>query len=568
MGAISFQDVVPMPYDRIYSHDYHGWRDTMADVLRGCNAFTAAAGELLTEVSFFTAADSVAYTVRVWDGFIDGQLQDQLAATSGWLEFTGFHTVTLPAPVLLEEGDDFYLELEVDRGGQAFDRTSDVPVLLGAQYRTIVESSAAAGESWYWTGGHWEDLQTYDLGPWTGTANFCIKGCAVTAGLAVTPQTGLRADGPVGGPFSPTSQEFTLHNAGPGEAVYEVSTLPSVAWLDLVGDATGTLQAGESATVTVALNGVANELEAGAHVADIRFQNLSSGLGDCTRPVVLAVGEPQVQHAWTLDTDPGWTTESQWAFGQPTGGGGQYGSPDPTSGHTGANVYGFNLDGDYPNNLPPVALTTTAIDCSGLWGVQLRFWRWLGVEQPSYDQAALAVSNDGVAWTTVWSNPAEITDSAWTQVSYDISATADDQNAVHVRWIMGPTDVGWQYCGWNIDDIEILGLAPATVGVATDPDAAALAPAMAQLTGAWPNPFNPQVTLAYAVPSAGQVRLAVFDLRGRRVRTLVDAVQPAGPATVAWDGRDDAGRRVTSGTYVARLVADGRTDTRKLLLVK
>ena len=53
-------------------------------------------------------------------------------------------------------------------------------------------------------------------------------------------------------------------------------------------------------------------------------------------------------------------------FGQPTGGGGQNGYPDPTSGHTGANVYGYNLAGDYANNMPVYALTTDALNCRDL----------------------------------------------------------------------------------------------------------------------------------------------------------------------------------------------------------
>ena len=57
-----------------------------------------------------------------------------------------------------------------------------------------------------------------------------------------------------------------------------------------------------------------------------------------------------------LDTNPGWSTEGQWEFGVPTGGG--YYCSDPTSGHTGSNVYGYNLAGDCPNTMPPYCLTT------------------------------------------------------------------------------------------------------------------------------------------------------------------------------------------------------------------
>jgi len=568
MGAISFQDVVPLPYDRIYHHDYHGWRDTMVDCNRACNAFTAEGDELLTAVSFFTPADNVTYTVRVWDTFTGGELQAQLAAVSGTLAYAGFHTVDLTAPVLLADGDDFYLELELDAGGQPYDRTSDVPVLLGAQYRTIVESAAAAGESYYWGDTGWDDLQNYPDGEWTGTANFCIKGCAVGAGLSVNPPTGFFATGPVGGPFTPASLEFTIAYGGLEPADFAVTLAPAVDWLALTGDVVGNLPPGGTATVTVSVTPAAAGLDAGAHAAAVVFTNLTNGFGDCTRPAVLCVGEPAVNQRWNLDSDPGWTTESQWAWGQPTGGGGQNGYPDPTGGHTGPYVYGYNLSGDYPNNLSPVSLTTSAIDCTGLYGVRLRFWRWLGVEQPIYDQAAIQVSVNHLTWTTVWSNPAEVTDSQWTQVVYDLPAAVSDQPAVWIRWVMGPTDGGWQYCGWNLDDVELLAFTEIPLG-APGPDAAAAAlPAVPTLTGAWPNPFNPAVNLSVALPVAGRAHLAVYDLRGRRVRTLLDADRPAGRESLVWDGRDDAGRPVTSGIYVARLTATGGADTRKLVLVK
>ncbi len=168
------------------------------------------------------------------------------------------------------------------------------------------------------------------------------------------------------------------------------------------------------------------------------------------------VGEFITTFAENLDTDPGWTTQSQWAFGQPTGGGGEHGGPDPTSGHTGSNVYGYNLQGDYPNYMPEYHLTSTAIDCTELYNVHLKFWRWLGVEQAIYDHAYVRVSNNGTNWTTVWQNTGEVADYDWVQMDVDISDVAADQPTVYLRWTMGTTDVGWRYCGWNIDDVRLV----------------------------------------------------------------------------------------------------------------
>jgi len=184
--------------------------------------------------------------------------------------------------------------------------------------------------------------------------------------------------------------------------------------------------------------------------------DLSILAGDWLKGIVYIAPPPTPFYEQNLDTNPGWTTEGLWSWGVPTGEGGSYGSPDPTSGYTGDNVYGYNLSGDYTDNLPATHLTSTAIDCTGRQNVHLLFWRWLGVESPDYDKASVAVSNDGVNWVTVWQNPnTETADSAWTAMEIDISAVADGRPTVYLRWTMGSTDSSVVYCGWNIDDIQL-----------------------------------------------------------------------------------------------------------------
>ena len=83
-----------------------------------------------------------------------------------------------------------------------------------------------------------------------------------------------------------------------------------------------------------------------------------------------------------------------------------------------------------------------------------------------------------------------------------------------------------------------------------------------------PNPFNPQTTIAFSITSPVYLELAIFDVRGKRVRTLVSEMRTPGVYSEVWDGRDDAGGRAASGVYLYRLVNGNDHQTAKMLLVK
>ena len=309
-----------------------------------------------------------------------------------------------------------------------------------------------------WTGGGSASNRLRDWLDPVGTGQSTLDTLNPWAGLQVAPSGGLSAVGDVGGPFAPDSLDYTLHNASNSPITYQVSN--SQSWITIT-NASGALAAGDTATVTVSINASADSLAVGDYDDTIDFTNTTTNQGNTTRSVALHVGIPHLTHSWNLDTDPGWTTEGQWGFGAPLGGGSH--NHDPLTAHSGQNVYGYNLSGDYANDMPTALyLTTTAIDCSPVVQTQLKFWRWLGVEDGQFDHATIQVSNNGSTWSTIWSNPVGtnngVADSGWTQVSYDISAIADGQAAVFIRWSMGPTDSTITYPGWNIDDVEIWGV--------------------------------------------------------------------------------------------------------------
>jgi hypothetical protein len=84
-----------------------------------------------------------------------------------------------------------------------------------------------------------------------------------------------------------------------------------------------------------------------------------------------------------------------------------------------------------------------------------------------------------------------------------------------------------------------------------------------------PNPFSPGTTVQYRLVSPADVRLTVHDTTGRIVRMLTEERLPVGPHAVLWDGRDDSGHRLASGTYFVKLAVDGKVlATEKAILIK
>ncbi len=147
----------------------------------------------------------------------------------------------------------------------------------------------------------------------------------------------------------------------------------------------------------------------------------------------------------------------------------------------------------------------------------------------------------------------------------------DPANLVHMTiettWLDGE-GTGWHY--YRITAVDHGGneSGPAAPGEVTGVEEPPV-PARLALYQNMPNPVGPATSIRYDVPAGGgRVRLEVFDVAGRMIRSLVDGAETPGRREVTWDGTDESGRRVASGTYFYRLELGGESVTKKLLLVR
>jgi hypothetical protein len=81
-----------------------------------------------------------------------------------------------------------------------------------------------------------------------------------------------------------------------------------------------------------------------------------------------------------------------------------------------------------------------------------------------------------------------------------------------------------------------------------------------------PNPFHPNTTIHFSMMETGPVKVTVYDISGKRVRTLVDQTKDAGHHSVVWDGRNDRGETLGSGVYFVRYRAAGHEYWKKAML--
>jgi hypothetical protein len=127
-------------------------------------------------------------------------------------------------------------------------------------------------------------------------------------------------------------------------------------------------------------------------------------------------------------------------------------------------------------------------------------------------------------------------------------------------------DVNGASCEFGLDDIYWDD--GVTINIIEDEFAENLTPTKFSLQNSFPNPFNPVTTIRYDLPENSYVNVTVYDMLGRKVRTLVNTTQDAGYKSVLWNATNNYGKPVSAGVYLYQIRAGEFVQTRKMVLLK
>ncbi|MBU2652429.1 MAG: right-handed parallel beta-helix repeat-containing protein [Bacteroidetes bacterium] len=180
------------------------------------------------------------------------------------------------------------------------------------------------------------------------------------------------------------------------------------------------------------------------------------------------------------------------------------------------------------------------------------------------------LDNPGVARSyRFWIRQVKTADGEWTFSAHDIPLEAGVAHILTPHWSGLTLDSCAIYLDYNHDyvaDDSMILYNDVIVGVNDDP--AGGLPYRFELSQNYPNPFNPVTTIEYSLPQRSNVRIEIFNLLGRKVRTLVEREESAGTYSITWDGESTNGQPVSTGVYFYRFQAGDYVATKKMLLLK
>ncbi|MDA3812721.1 MAG: C25 family cysteine peptidase [Candidatus Cloacimonetes bacterium] len=231
----------------------------------------------------------------------------------------------------------------------------------------------------------------------------------------------------------------------------------------------------------------------------------------------------------------------------------------------------------YYSNLVHAALVMPEIEV--LPGAQVTFYHWMDVGSENnpitWDSGLIEISVNGGDWEqieptggypcTIMNIPSSPFEEGtpvfagsidWEQVTLDLS---NYNGTAQLRFVLGSAVLVTGE-GWYIDDVHYSN----TTGSNDD----TLTSITNKLQANFPNPFNPETTISFSIKEAGNVKLEVFNIKGQKVKTIIDNELSADNHQIVWNGKDDRGKSVSSGIYFYKIKTAHYTATRKMILMK
>ena len=178
-------------------------------------------------------------------------------------------------------------------------------------------------------------------------------------------------------------------------------------------------------------------------------------------------------------------------------------------------------------------------------------------------------TDNGNSWTPLWQAQNDGKGLIWRFITIDLSAYKNMNNL----------KLTWDYIGNDgdvaaIDNVKIIGVQSTT----DVHEITKVIPKDFELSQNYPNPFNPTTRIRYSIPSlknplpggarGGLVTLKIYDILGNEVATLVNENKPVGSYEVSWNGTNNSGQHVASGTYIYRITAGDFVQSKKMVLLK
>ena len=168
-----------------------------------------------------------------------------------------------------------------------------------------------------------------------------------------------------------------------------------------------------------------------------------------------------------------------------------------------------------------------------------------------------ATSPDGFTWTMYpdpvldWGLPG-----SWDDYFVGLcSVIFDTPTSTYKMWYTGGDEVWYGSIGYATS--TTIGINENTIVQTKD-----------YLQQNYPNPFNPETTISYQLPENSKVELIIYNIKGQKVKTLVNEVLPAGEHSIIWDGKDNNGKHVVSGIYFYKMKTGNHEETKKMILLK